>query len=236
MLVSAETRWMRLARVGAVEVRADPTWWAMLVISGLPLGAIGHAVLGLSAGRSIAFGAGFSLALAVSILVHEGGHALVGSRLGLQPIAIQGLWLGGATVYRRQAGSPSAKALSAAAGPGASILMAAVIAALAFAQPDLIIRLAALGFAGLNLGYALLNLVPAYPQDGGHLLQALLWWLLGDESRALRVAGQIGLVLAAAVMVAGVVVGTHTFLFSGILLAGQSVFLALASAKAITLA
>ncbi len=235
-LAAPGKRWQTLARVGSVEVRVDRTWWAMLATSGLLVGLAAHRALGIGPSESSAVGVGFALALAASIVTHEAGHALVGTLVGLEPVAIQGLWLGGATVYRRSANHPRQKALSAASGPAANLLVAAASAGLASACPSSPVGLVALAVAGLNAGYALLNLVPAYPQDGGHLLHSLLWWALDDEARGLRRAGQIGLVLAAVVMVVGVTVGVQWALLTGALLISQSIFLALASAKAIMLA
>jgi tetratricopeptide (TPR) repeat protein len=57
-----------------------------------------------------------------------------------------------------------------------------------------------LSIAIINLGLLIINMLPIYPLDGGQILQALLWFLIG-QARSLMVAGVLGLVGAAGVIV-----------------------------------
>jgi Zn-dependent protease len=225
----------RNATLGGVEVRAHASWWLLLIIAGLVLGVPLVAVLHLPVGLAGAMVAGFGLALAVMALIHEGGHALVGARLGLEPTAVQAFGLGAATVYRRRATSPGQKALSAAAGPTASLLAALLSACVGVLTTSPLVAAVALGFAGLNAAYALINLIPSYPQDGGQLLHAVLWRLLDDESRALRLVGALGLGMALGILVVALLVGIQLSLVAGLLLGTQSLFVAIACGRAIVL-
>jgi hypothetical protein len=58
----------------------------------------------------------------------------------------------------------------------------------------------------INLGLLIFNMLPVYPLDGGQLLQALLWFVIGRH-RSLLVVSVIGLVAGAGAIVLAVSVG-----------------------------
>jgi CBS domain-containing protein len=77
-----------------------------------------------------------------------------------------------------------------------------------------------LGYINVVLG--VFNLVPAFPLDGGRLLQSLIWLRTGDRLQATRIAARIGMGFAYLL----IAYGLATFLFAGSLIGGVwSVFL-----------
>src|SRR5207302_5311082 len=77
-----------------------------------------------------------------------------------------------------------------------------------------------LGYINILLG--IFNLVPAFPLDGGRLLQSLIWLRTGDRVRATSIAARIGMVFAYLL----IAYGLATFFLSGNLFGGVwSVFL-----------
>jgi Zn-dependent protease len=58
----------------------------------------------------------------------------------------------------------------------------------------------------INKGLLLFNLIPAYPMDGGRLLQQLLWLTIGYQ-KSLQIAGMVGTVAGGGLIVLGV--GMH---------------------------
>ena len=132
----------------------------------------------------------------LSLLLHEGSHAVVARRhhVGVRSIT---LWLfGGVAQLEGEALTPGADFSIAAAGPGASIVLAGV-----FGATQLVFeRLGASALAvdvprwlwEINLLLAGFNLIPAAPLDGGRVLRAGLWRITHDRTRASVLAARAG--------------------------------------------
>ena len=117
----------------------------------------------------------FVLAGLVSILVHELGHALTGRAYGARSeITLQAF--GGLATFAGARFTRPQHFLVTAAGPAAQLLLAAVIY---LGIPDLFMLISPAGYFWRVLTYisvvwALINLLPVLPLDGGQMLNALL--------------------------------------------------------------
>lgn len=194
-------RGLKVARIFGFPVYLSPSWLVFAVLVTL---VYGEQAAG-ARGPGYLLGAGFVLGLLGSVLLHELGHALVSRRLGTGVRGITLELLGGYTELAREAPRPRVEALVSLAGPLASVGVAAVSGAAAYALPD---GTPAARFAGQlalsNAVIAVFNLLPGLPLDGGRALQALLWAAGGDPHRARRVAGAAGQALAALCVAGGV--------------------------------
>ncbi len=150
------------------------------------------------------------LALFGIVLLHEFGHALACRQVGGQANRIM-LWPLGGVAFVQPPPRPGALLWSIAAGPLVNVVlvpltvMAFVVANIAGLQteyPDFMRFLHSI--LVINLGLLLFNLLPIYPLDGGQILQALLWFVIG-HARSLMVAGIMGFVVAAGVVVLALV-------------------------------
>lgn len=134
-----------------------------------------------------------------AVLWHELAHAAGAAALGYRVLEIELLPFGGVARIERinEAGSGN-EIMMAAAGPLASLGMAAVVFwgmwKLPSAAPSLEF------FLRVNIMLVLFNLLPALPLDGGRIVRALLALHL-DFSVATSVVGWIGKLIALALLV-----------------------------------
>lgn len=145
-----------------------------------------------------------SVALFVSILIHELAHSLVARKQGTEVQSITLMALGGVSQLRGEV-RPENEAWMSAVGPLASLALAALSYG-AFALLPLPPEAAAalLVVAWMNLALGVFNLLPAFPMDGGRVLRGLLVGRIG-RSRATRVATNVGKVMAAVFAVYGLI-------------------------------
>lgn len=137
--------------------------------------------------------------LAGSVLLHEVGHAVIGSWLGLRVRWIVLDALGGETEFESEAPTPGRAAAVAAAGPAVSLALTVIFALAAHGAGGVVGFV--LGQAALGNGVvAVFNLLPALPLDGGHVVRAAVWRLTGRERAGTVAAAVMGLVIAVTIV------------------------------------
>jgi Zn-dependent protease/CBS domain-containing protein len=217
-----------LGRIAGVHVGFN---WSLLVVAALIAWSLATSFLpstapGHSSGAYWAAGVVSAFVFLASILAHELAHSVVAMRRGVKVEGIT-LWLfGGVSRFSGETNSPGTQALFTFVGPLTSLVLGALFYAVSIAlgngpHPGLVpATLSWLGYINLTLG--IFNLVPAFPLDGGRLLQSLIWLRTGDRLRATRIAARIGMGFAYLLIAYGLV----TFLFAGSVVGGLwSVFL-----------
>ena len=153
-------------------------------------------------GYSLALG--FVLALLLSVLLHELGHAVVARRFGIGVRAITLELLGGYT--EMESDSPNAKAdlLVSITGPLVSLVIGLAALGLEFLLPErTILNQLAFQLAWSNLIVAVFNALPGLPLDGGRALRAAVWAFTGNRHTGTTAAGWIGRVVAVATALGG---------------------------------
>ena len=180
----------------------------LLTLRGIPIRLhrsfllLGSVYLGMETWRGGQSGTINALGLAVllftCVALHELGHAVAARRYGLETRDITLYPFGGIARLegRPEPGWP--EAAIAAAGPGVNLALA--ILALPLAYPDLPL---AREFVLINLLMGLLNLLPAFPMDGGRVLRSLLT-LRSDEQTATEQSLFLSRILAGLMIVAGI--------------------------------
>jgi Zn-dependent protease len=153
------------------------------------------------------------LALFGIVLLHEFGHALACRQTGGSADHII-LWPLGGIAFVNPPRRPGAVLWSIAAGPLVNVALVPVLqlicvfaasAGWKIAAPDTLKLIESI--RNINLVLLIFNMLPVYPLDGGQILQALLWFPLG-EIRSLQIASVLGLVgaviLAALALLSGI--------------------------------
>lgn len=137
------------------------------------------------------------LALFGIVLMHEFGHALACRQVGGGANQIV-LWPLGGVAYVSPPQRPGAVLWSIAAGPLVNVALLPVLFGLRLLSQSLGWSDAFPDFAEflwmlwlINLILLVFNLLPVYPLDGGQILRALLWFVVG-RGRSLLVASLIG--------------------------------------------
>jgi Zn-dependent protease len=140
---------------------------------------------------SIAWNIAEYLTLFAIVLMHEFGHALACRSVGGTANTIM-LWPLGGIAFVNPPPRPGALLWSIVAGPLVNVALLPVTTVLAGmnTQGDLHTYLNTIW--EINLLLLLFNILPIYPLDGGQILQALLWFVIG-RGRSLMVAAVIGM-------------------------------------------
>ena len=186
---------LELGRIAGIEIYLDMMFVLVLLIFTYPYFTSGN-MQAMSAGFIIVIG------LILSILLHELGHACAGRLFDARVSHIDLTGLGGVAHFERSLpSSVFARTVICLAGPAVNLglwlgLGALVDDAAGIGRPMLALPLAVLSSA--NFFLMCFNLLPAYPLDGGHTLDAWLGAILGPTWSVKIVAG-LGLAVAAGV-------------------------------------
>jgi Zn-dependent protease/CBS domain-containing protein len=187
-----------IARIFGIEIRVQLGWIVVLAL--IAVIAVGQlTALNPQIEELVAWLLAGVVALGffVSSASHDLAHALVARRRGIDVRSIGVSFFGGATPLDPTSPDPGDDIAIAASGPLVSIGIAAVLlglTAVATALGDGFSAaagvLAVLVFLNLVLGFV--NLVPAYPLDGGRIVRDLAWRRSGSERSGWRAASISG--------------------------------------------
>jgi Zn-dependent protease len=210
-------RRLRFGRIFGVEVFLDWSWIFAFALAVWTLVSLNRRILPDLDTAPLAVA---TIATVAGLFASLGAHELVRVRATrAKGVPIRRLTLfviGGVTDVERAPASPRTEAVGALAAPAASLGIALVLAcgvALASAPLprglDDLDRLGAPGvvlfeIAAANVLVAAVNLLPAYPLDGGRLLRAAVWSLTGNVERATRIAAWSGQVVGFSLVLVGV--------------------------------
>ena len=187
-----------IARIFGIEIRVQLAWILVLaLIAALAADEIQQAAplldIAVVWGLAAVVAAGFFISSAIHDLV----HAIVARSRGVAVPSIAVSFFGGSTPLDPTAPNARDDLAIAAAGPLASLgiagafgLLAAGASGIGADFADLSTTLAALLVLNLLLGAV--NLVPAYPLDGGRIIRAVFWRRTGSERLGWRAAATSG--------------------------------------------
>jgi Zn-dependent protease/predicted transcriptional regulator len=139
-----------------------------------------------------------------SLLFHELAHSVVAQYYKIRVLSITLFIFGGVASIERDPSKAIQEFNIAIAGPLSSGLLAAMFFGLAAAFPaNETVKSSALWLASMNAWLALFNLLPGFPLDGGRIFRAIIWGATKNFSKATRVAGGSGRLIAYAMILLG---------------------------------
>jgi Zn-dependent protease len=212
---------LQLFRVRGIRVGVHPTWFLILFLFIIYTnGSFDDAITSPDQGYLAAVIAAFLFF--GSIVLHELGHAFAARREGIGVGGVDLFFFGGFMRAMRDSETPGEEFRVAAAGPAVTLLLTVILGAVGFvllgnanalvdaatfsyasgSLVEVVIAFAALANAGLFV----LNMLPAFPLDGGRITRAIAWQLSGDRHRATRFSAYLGQGFAGLMMGYGVYV------------------------------
>ncbi len=149
----------------------------------------------------------FIVLLFACVLMHEFGHIFMARHFGIPTPDVTLLPIGGVAQLQRLPEKPMEQLLVALAGPAVNVVIAAFLFLFMGATADTSEMAQGLAriddpkvsmvakLAAANTFLVLFNLIPAFPMDGGRVLNALLAMRIGKR-RAIHISARIGQALA----------------------------------------
>jgi Zn-dependent protease/predicted transcriptional regulator len=184
------------------KVKADASWFFLAVLISWTMAT--KVYPGIMPGQTVNIyqwmGVGTVAGLIFSIIAHEAAHAVIAEYYHM-PIANITLFIfGGVAEMKGEPSHPKGEFFMAISGPVMSCLMGLFF----YADANLYQKYVAddgtrhvLEYLGhINLLIAALNMVPAFPLDGGRALRAIIWHYKNNLVIATRIASEAGAVFA----------------------------------------
>jgi Zn-dependent protease len=210
---------IHLVTVMGIRIGVDTSWFIVLFLWIWLLSSSYKDVLPGHGDKAFAVATASALLFFASVLVHELGHAIVARRNGVEVSGIT-LWMfGGMAQLKGEMPSPGAEFRIAAAGPLVTLgiaIGAFVLGLLTSSWSEIqhaadlkrgtnvgAVPLVLSWLVNANLFVLVVNLIPAFPLDGGRMLRAIAWWRTGDRNRATHFAARLGRGLGGAAVVLG---------------------------------
>ncbi|MGY2050481.1 site-2 protease family protein [Methylobacterium sp. JK268] len=154
--------------------------------------------------------------LFLCVLLHEFGHVLAARRYGVRTPDITLLPIGGVARLERIPEDPRQELVIALAGPAVNVVIAGLLVLVLGAVPSAEVENPGVSLfqrlLWVNLVLVGINLIPAFPMDGGRVLRAILAARLG-YARGTQIASGVGQAVAFALGLLGLVGGNPLLLF-----------------------
>ena len=196
---------MRIGKILGIPIYLHSTW--VIIFAGLTYSLaiqFGQEHRGWTPAQHWSVGVLTSVLFFASLLFHELAHSVVAQRYKIRVLSITLFIFGGVASIERDPSKAIQEFNIAIAGPLASGLLAAAFYGLTLTFPgNETVTASALWLATINGGLAIFNLLPGFPLDGGRIFRAMVWGASKNFSKATRVAGATGRLIAYAMILLG---------------------------------
>lgn len=197
-----------IGRYFGIPVYLHPTWFLVLLFFSIALSNSIGAEAGLGSVASFLLGLLTAVIVFITLLAHEYGHALMARYFGIPTARITLFLLGGVAQITAEPRKAVHELLIAIAGPAVSLLCMLLFGALYLiagaVDAPMWLALPLAQIAALNLVFAVFNMLPGFPMDGGRVLRAFVWMVTDNFLTATRVAYYGGMSIGALLITAGI--------------------------------
>jgi Zn-dependent protease len=189
-------RGWKIATIRGIPVNVDSSWLWIAVLAVWSLWSRFQIYPGVNSNTALGFAVLGAALFFGSVFLHELAHAVAARLNGIEVHGITLVFFGGFTSARSDDKGAGPALLIAAVGPGTSLaiglLLAAVHNMVGSTQP---LSEALRSVAAINLFMAAFNVLPGLPLDGGRMLQAAVWGISKNRDLGTRVAARGGMVV-----------------------------------------
>jgi Zn-dependent protease/predicted transcriptional regulator len=196
---------LRIGRILGIPIYVHSSWILIFVMLTFMLSAqFGASQPKWTPTQQWAVSIATSLLFFASVLFHELSHSVIAQHYKIRVVSITLFIFGGIARIAREPSKAIQEFNIAIAGPLASFLLAGMFGGiLLLPHGEMVGSLASyLGTTNLMLGG--FNLLPGFPLDGGRIFRAAVWGITKDFSRATKMAGASGKLVAYGIIALGV--------------------------------
>jgi len=202
----SQSQGIRIAQIRGIPIYLDLSWilvFGLITFSLSTTFAQQHPQW--TAAQHWTLGLLTSLLFFSSVVFHEMAHSVVAQHYKIKVISITLFLFGGLARIGREPSQAIQEFNIAVAGPLASGFLSGMFYSLTllFPEREMLGALAKWLFV-TNAWLAVFNLLPGFPLDGGRIFRALVWGITKDFTRATRVAGTSGKLVAFGMISIGV--------------------------------
>jgi Zn-dependent protease/predicted transcriptional regulator len=196
---------LRIGRIFGIPIYIHASWVIIFVLITMSLGAqftAQHPQWTPTQHWSV--GVLTSLLFFASILFHELSHSVVARAYKIRVDSITLFVFGGVARISQDPAKAIQEFNIAIAGPVASLFLGGLFYSITrFVPYGTMTGALALWLSEINVGLAIFNLLPGFPLDGGRIFRAIVWGITKDFTRATKMAGTSGKLVAYGMIVFG---------------------------------
>jgi Zn-dependent protease/predicted transcriptional regulator len=195
----------QIGRIYGIPVFLHTSWFIIFGLIAFSFGSEFNALqLNIPTPRLVGLGVMTSLLFCASLVLHELAHSVVAKHYKIPVVSITLFVFGGVSRIGREPSRAIEEFNIAVAGPITNFILGAGFWMIArHSGSNQILDTLAGSLAWINFSVAVLNVIPGFPLDGGHIFRAIVWSLNNDFARSTRIAARSGQVIGYAMIAAG---------------------------------
>jgi Zn-dependent protease/predicted transcriptional regulator len=195
----------QIGRIYGIPVFLHTSWFIIFGLIAFSFGSEFNALqLNIPTPRLVGLGVMTSLLFCASLVLHELAHSVVAKHYKIPVVSITLFVFGGVSRIGREPSRAIEEFNIAVAGPITNFILGAGFWMIArHSGSNQILDTLAGSLAWINFSVAVLNVIPGFPLDGGHIFRSIVWSLNNDFARSTRIAARSGQVIGYAMIAAG---------------------------------